>query len=346
MKNTFTGLRRECIARFAGRLFRIPAALLLVAVLMPRAQAATVILHDIDSGLTSPSGSYRWLDIANQAYSGWYREGASDADYDGYNYTEATVSVDYTGGSMLAGTLTASDLKPNFAYQLKLVGTPGTPSNEGIGLAGRWWQEEWNGSAWSNGQNLNNKGDGSAPNPNDVTYLLRRDIPDATSPTEKHYRYTAYLVMDYFETGEDGAASLGFAADSSYHVLWKDLWTTHAQASHTADDGPEKASTFDPDPLIHTAYDVDYGENTVTIFGEWERLPVGGVYLSPGDYTAQIMLTEESFHGDGGTYAGNWAAAMGGAIEFSIVPEPMSMVFFGTGLVGVVGYVARKRTRN
>ena len=29
----------------------------------------TIYLEDIDSGLTSPTGDYRWLDIANQSYS-------------------------------------------------------------------------------------------------------------------------------------------------------------------------------------------------------------------------------------------------------------------------------------
>jgi len=340
LKNAVSGVSRAGKAVSAARFAGLSAALLVISALMPTARAATVALHDIDSGLTSPTGDYRWLDIANQAYSDWYREGEGDADYDGYNYTQAAVSVDYTGGSMLAGTLTASNLKPNFAYQLKLVGTADTAANERIGLAGRWWQEEWNGSAWSNGRNLNSKGDGSSPSPNDVTYFSRRDTPDATSPTGKHYRYTAYLVMDYFVTEEDGGASLGFAADSSYHVLWKT-----SQRLHAADDGPQKADTFDPDPCLHTAYDVDYAENTVTIFGEWERLPVGGVYLSPGDYTAQIILTEESFHGDGGGYAGNWAAAMGGGIDFSIVPEPVTFILFGTGVIGVSGVVSRRRMR-
>ena len=30
--------------------------------------AVTVSLEDIDSGLTSPTGIYRWLDVANQPY--------------------------------------------------------------------------------------------------------------------------------------------------------------------------------------------------------------------------------------------------------------------------------------
>lgn len=269
-----------------------------------KGNTASVQLHDIDSGLTSPTGSYRWLDVADQAYSTAYRTS--------YNYTQATAQVTYSKrGSILLGTLTATNLKPNFAYQLKLVGTPGTDANERIGLAGRWWQETWNGTAWANGQNLNNKGDGSFPNPNDQTYFSTRDILDSTSPTGKHYRYTGYMVMDYFITGSSGNASVNFEVDSSYHVLFKT-----SQRTATPSDGPIKTATFNPH--IGGAYDIDYGSATVSIFGEWERLPVGGVYLQPGDYSCQIILTEESFHGSGGTYAGNWAAAMGAAISFRI----------------------------
>ena len=142
----------------------------LFAALNP-AQGATIFLQDIDSGLTSPQGNYRWLDVADQEYGPSYRES--------YDYAQATVEVNYsfvvTG---IQGTLTAINLKPNFAYQLKLVGSAGTPANDRIGLSGRWWQEEWNGSEWTNGQNLNSKGDGSSPNPNDIVYFDRRDEID------------------------------------------------------------------------------------------------------------------------------------------------------------------------
>ena len=149
------------------------------------------------------SANYRWLDVADQLYSASYRTD--------YNYTQATVSVTYDyAGSTFQGRLNATNLKPNFAYQLKLVGDPGTPANERIGLAGRWWQEEWNGSAWANGQNLNNKGTGSSPNPNDTVYSSRRDVTDLTSPTELHYRYTGYLVFEYFITDQLGNATLDF----------------------------------------------------------------------------------------------------------------------------------------
>jgi hypothetical protein len=265
----------------------------------------TTTMEDIDSGLPSPTGDYRWKDIANQNYGENYRNH--------YNYTQATVEVTYyTVESTLHGYLHAVNLKPNFAYQLKLAGTPGTTDNERIGLVGRWWQEEWTGTAWGNGQNLNNKGNGSSPNPNDNLYFARKAIPDATSPTGLKYRYTGYLVFDYFITDEAGDATFNFEANSSYHVVWKT-----SQQARTDADGPLKSSTFDADPSS-PAYDVDYPAQTVSLFGEWERLPVGGIYLLSGSYSAEIVLTEESFHGTG-QYDGNWAAAMSADIQFIII---------------------------
>ena len=274
---------------------------------MSTAQAwVTVTLQDIDSGSTSPTGQYRWWDAADQQYAASYKES--------YDYTQAIVQIEYQDiASILHGIVTASNLKPNFTYQLKLVGISETPSNERIGFAGRWWQEEWSGLQWINGQNLNNKGDGSFPSPNDETYLARRGIADATSPTGKHYRYTAYLVFEYFTTDQNGQAVVTFQANSSYHVLWKTV-----QRSHTSNDGPIESTTFDPN-TSSPAYNVDYGESTIEVFGEWERLPVSGVKLLPGLYEAQFILTEESFHGNCSSDAGCWAGAMGGSASFVIL---------------------------
>ena len=268
----------------------------------------TTTMEDIDSGLPLPTGDYRWKDIANQLYGENYRNS--------YNYTQANVEVTYyTVESSLHGFLNAVNLKPNFAYQLKFAGTPNTPDNERIGLAGRWWQEEWSGTAWTNGQNLNNKGNGFSPNPNDNNYSARKDISDITSPTGLHYRFSGYLVFDYFITDEAGDATFTFEANSSYHVLWKTTQST--QYPRMDLDGPLKSSTFDAGPSS-PAYDVDYPVQTVSLFGEWERIPVGGIYLPSGSYSTKIMLTEESFHGTG-QYDGNWAAAMSANIQYTIV---------------------------
>ena len=273
---------------------------------------ATIFMQDIDSSLSPPSGKFRWLDAADQLYSLSFR--------DSYNYSQAVVEVTYNDvGNTLHGTIHAFNLKPNFSYQLKLAGVPGTTDNELIGLAGRWWQEEWNGTSWGNGQNLNNKGDGSSPNPNDITYFSRRDTPDPSSPTGLKYKYTGYLVFDYFSTDETGSATVNFNTDSSYHVLWKT-----SQRGRDVPDGPLKTVTFDAD--LSVAYNDtggdDYPSQTVSIYGEWERLPEGGVFLQYAPYDAALTITEESFHGSGGwPYAGNWAAAMETDITFTVCPN-------------------------
>ncbi|MHB0912073.1 MAG: hypothetical protein ACYC2Y_01330 [Armatimonadota bacterium] len=246
-----------------------------------------VSLREVPSGLTSPNGAYRFLDVADRPYEEEFRRV--------YSYSEAKVEASFSkSGAVLAGELRAEKLKPNFAYQIKLVGTPGAESNERIGLAGRWWQEEWDGKAWTGGWNLNDKGDGTSPSPNDKVYFDRRETPDPPSPTGKRYRYTGYMVIGYFVTDENGNASVSFRADSSYHVLWKT-----SQCARTEQDGPLVSASG------------------VGVFGEWERLPVGGVKLSPGDYSCSLVLLEESFHGSG-ELAGNWAAAVGADVSFSI----------------------------
>ena len=266
-------------------------------------------LHDVDSGTTSPQGNYRWLDVADQAYAQTYQ--------DSYNYTQARVNIDfYTNATVLHGTLTARDLKPNFAYQLKLLGKSDSDpaANQRVGLVGRWWQEEWNGTQWVNGQNLNSKGDGSSPSPNDQTYFSRKDISDATSPTGKKYCYSAYWCFDYFVTDANGNAIVDFRADNSYHVLWKT-----SQLARTTNDGPIITRSFSvslPHPL--GAYDAAHPETAAEVFGEWERLPAGSVRLPVGQYQVSFLLTEESFHGSG--LAGGWAAALSADARFAIVP--------------------------
>jgi hypothetical protein len=265
-------------------------------------------------GAAQPS-DYRWRDVADNLYSANYRTH--------YEYSQAQVEITFgRADQFFKGTLTALNLKPNFAYQLKLVGIPSTSSNEMIGLTGRWWQEQWDGTAWTNGQNLNDKGNGSSPNPNDDAYSARKLITDASSPTGYHFRYTGYLLFGYFITDSNGDATLDFETDSSYHVLWKTNQTARA-----ADDGPLDTVTFDPN-TTQPAYDVNYQSSTVSIFGEWERLPIGGVFLPPGNYSCKLVLTEESFHGSGGTYAGNWAGALEGNISFTIEQMPTPTVPF------------------
>jgi len=59
--------------------------------------------------------------------------------------------------------------------------------------------------------------------------------------------------------------------------------------------------------------------------------PSGDMYLEHPQY---------SNFGDIGT---EWTLA--GALPLNVVPEPISLIFFGTGVVGVAGFVMRKRMR-
>ena len=62
------------------------------------AEAIVISLVDIDSGLTSPPGNYRWMDVADHLYSEDYRNS--------YDYTQAIVEVTYsTEGDIFQGTL-------------------------------------------------------------------------------------------------------------------------------------------------------------------------------------------------------------------------------------------------
>jgi hypothetical protein len=320
------------LVRRAFRAFALPAAVLLCCVsFVSTAHGVTVTL-----GPSSP-GDYRWLNVADQAYEAAYRSS--------YDYSQAKVEFDYSpSAGVFGGTLTATNLKPNFAYQLKLSGMPedAPAANEHIGLAGRWWEETWSGTAWADGKNLQiSKGDGSSPNPNDDTYNVLRVVPAATSPTHLLYRFTGYLLFDYFITNDAGGASLVTQQDSSFHVLYN---TLQGEYTHGPNDGPLKSSTFDPDPASLAYLGTDYPETTRTIYGEWERLPPEGVFLAPGSYSAQLALTEESFHGEGGTYAGSWAGAMEGTVAFSVVPEPGTVALFAAGFAMLVLRSRRRRT--
>ena len=283
-------------------------------------QQATLLVGATTSQMTAVLSNYgttsnfRWKDVAGQLYSTAYQGS--------YTYDDAHVQVGFnTTGTELSGTLTATNLKPNFAYQFKLIGTPihqlgdtNYGSNELIGLNGRYWQQQWLGSSWNSGANLNSKGDGSSPNPNDLTYWATRDVADTVggSPTGLKYKYSAYRVFDYFITDEFGSATLDFTVDSSYHVLFG-TW----QGSPGVNDGPLVTHSFDVDPAVHSAYDTDYGPASAGVYGEWERLPTGGIGLRTGHYQCEFLLTEESFHESG--LGGNWAHAMHGAAEFEII---------------------------
>lgn len=98
---------------------------LVLALMVPQGTwAAAVILQAV-----SGSGSNnRWMDMADNLYSSTYQGS--------FAYVQPLVSITYNNASgTFSGTLTATGLKPGFAYQMKLVGNSGMDAwcNEQIG---------------------------------------------------------------------------------------------------------------------------------------------------------------------------------------------------------------------
>lgn len=260
------------------------------------AEKSTVVSLHTSGAVTSPSViEYRWADIGQNSYAQTYAES--------YSYDDAVVTVSYeTGEPTFTGHLSAANLKPNFAYQLKIIGKPEALfptdgddiANENIGYAGRWWEVA--------------PGTG---NRTDSYYETYKDNPA--------YIFEAYLLFDFFLTGPDGSAELDFALDTSYHVLFGD-W----QGSAGGCNQPLK-TTIVSGSSTDDAYDTDIVTTEVGVWPQIERLCVGETALPQGLYKCRVLLTEESFH----TSDGNWAPAMiNDDLEFTIgtglFPPPMS----------------------
>ena len=153
-------------------------------------------LDPIGDVTTWPDTPYRWKDILDHIYAQTYQ------DTFAYDLPRVTVAHD-PYGQTFSGRLTGFGLKPNFAYQMKLVGKPtglwdeagDDQSNEYIGYEGRWWREQ-----------------PDPGNSDDADYEAHKD--DST------YIFVGYLLFDYFVTDEYGHGTKDFSLNSSYHVLW------------------------------------------------------------------------------------------------------------------------------
>lgn len=271
---------RTTTGKFIAAAILIPICWLpLPAPAAPADSPTTATLATAGAVTSPPTITYRWSDIAGNAYAQSY--------VDDYGYDDATVTVTYetTGEPTLVGHLSAAGLKPNFAYQIKIVGKPtglftaaeggDDAANERIGYAGRWWEVA-----------------PSSGNRTDSYYETYKDDPA--------YIFEAYLLFDFFLTDRFGAAEVDFALDSSYHVLF---WDT--QRTQGACDNPLKTSLVSG-AAADPAYSQDIATETIGVYPQIERLCDGQTALPVGTYSCRFLLTEESFH----TGDGNWAPAM------------------------------------
>lgn len=268
---------------------------------------------DYDAGWPWP-GNQRWKDVAGNMYEGTPDTSAGSDDYAG-----ASVSVSYdVVGSQLTGTVTATGLKPNFAYQLKL---------EGSGVAGDWT----NTTLMSLGRTTDDGKMGYLP----FGMLVTDQSGNVTTSfvTDSSY-HVLFRTSD--STGTTGSYGFG---------------------TPTANDGPVTTITFNPDPAS-SWYDTDYAEAEVGIYGQGEpgKAAPGTLVLPDGDYLCKFVLTEESFHDTSGTFhpgwgiwsgapAGSWASPFKGEISFSVpavVPVPGAVLLGAIG-IGYANWRLRRR---
>ncbi|MFH0939233.1 MAG: hypothetical protein V1899_08130 [Planctomycetota bacterium] len=249
------------------------------------ASAETLTLHPSDGG-----GVFRFKDILGQTYSMAFMSAYS------YAAANAQVTLDTNTALHLSGTISATGLKPNFAYQIKLIGQPtklfgaagDDATNERLGRLGRWWRAQ------------------PAPgNSNDADYDANKN--------NSNYIFQGYLLMAFFVTNEYGGANIHFIGNNSYHVLWRT-----DQRSRGDDDGPLLLVTL-PTTADNSDYDVALPARSATLYGEYEstRALPGNLELPLGPYQCSFVLTEESFH-DFSASGGDWALALHADCKFEI----------------------------
>ena len=231
----------------------------------------------------------RWADVAGTEYAKTFR--------DGFEYANADVQVAYaTRGATFDGALRARGLKPNFAYQLKLVGDREDEwSFETIGFLGRW---------------LVDPAKATRTNFKDAYYRRRKDEPDL--------EIEAYILFDYFVTDERGEATVSFSLDSSYHVIWNR--TLNHKGGPRRDDSPLRSHMITPAGAAYAEPSNEAATVDMYLEREWvnKRPARTRVRLPAGAYRASVQLTEESFHL---TNKGGWARVLRGPVAFEIVDE-------------------------
>lgn len=243
-----------------------------------------------------PLAKPRFLDIDDQAYSANFRRN--------FAYSNQSAVLTYQtkpANPYFTGHLRLQNLKPNFAYQLKLIGKPqkgsrgwkqfgDDTSNENIGFAGRWWD------------------DTAQTNTFDAAY---RNLYKNARNGNRHTIY-GYLFMGDVVTDANGNADVDFAGNHSYHITWQDKQTYGLREV--------EAGTFSVGSSPQNyAYERDLAPKPIKLWYEWESGRSHDVRLPAGTYNCRFLITEESFHANfGGIYGTN---PQGGFYQSVLVNE-------------------------
>ncbi len=238
-----------------------------------------------------PLAYQRFMDIDDTPFSAEFERT--------FSYRRARVSLSYDSAPQTAffsGKISARGLKPNFAYQIKLVGKPvfgarGWKSagddfaNEALGRAGRWWKD-FNVTTRTN-------------NADEVFEQLYQTPPDAEKATVYGYLFLGIVVTD-----QKGRAEQIFSGDESYHITWQDKQSGSKDV--IAGDYPVQSSA----PFY--GYGAPITPKTVRLWHEYEAGRPAPVRLPDGDYNCRLLLTEETLHNsDFEGKGGFWRTVLG-----------------------------------
>lgn len=240
-----------------------------------------------------PLATPRWRDVGDYDYSEDFRNE--------FQYAEAgpgsvTLRYDPTPEEpYFVGAVKAEGLKPNFFYQLKLMGKPeglwpgegDRATNELIGRMARWWH-------YGEERVVDNFSD-------DTEY-------DRLPAGEQDF-VAGYLYFGGFATDENGNTDrnrdgqpdfLPIAANRCYHITGKT-----GQEGLIGQD--EVWGLFDFTRGVY-GYGSPGPPDSVELWYEAERDDPLEVTLPPGDYDLILMITEESFHHSG--LGGYWRSVL------------------------------------
>ncbi|HEY0076200.1 MAG TPA: hypothetical protein VGB77_19010, partial [Abditibacteriaceae bacterium] len=198
-----------------------------------------------------PSKAERWRDVSDHAERDFNAFlGSTGETKQTFNYGNATVTLTYDqapGTSFFVGKINATGLKPNFCYQLKLVGKPtrgvrgwgalgDDTANERLGLQARWWCDSFH---------------QSQTNFTDSHYFdYYKNAPRQSYPLHEIY---GYLYMGMFVTDEYGSTSgdFYFTGEYNFHVTWKD--SQSGGKHHFAGEGPITGGLL-PNSIVNQYY--------------------------------------------------------------------------------------------
>lgn len=287
-----------------------------------------------------PAALERWWDINNNQFNDWITDGAPNGKFSYAVNPHVTLTYDKSPAApFFIGHIDATDLKPNFCYQLKLVGKPvfgsrgmgrnssyvdfagmthkvGNTSvngddwaNEQIGYAGRWWDD-------------NNHAPGT--NLDDSYYLdyyrnpVRTGKPAPSSPAI-HTVY-GYHFMGSFVTNGEGEAHTDFTGRFSYHVDWAAWQGGNKNAYHGT--FPLRGWLSSSNPTSYYAYGPTAPLTAVSLYYEYQSDRPQAVHLAPGTYHCRFILTEESFHNSSYTPLGGYWKSVLATEDFDAAGRP------------------------